>query len=147
MNRRNIATFAFVSTYINISISQKNNQSYDHRRRQQQQNQHQYHHHHHHHLTSYCDNSNRYLNRNFVADAADIVSPAVVNILCAIDSPISPGAASSGSGFIISKDGFIVTNAHVVEGASSKERASSKVLITMWNSKKRYGIVHSMDRQ
>ena len=82
------------------------------------------------------------MNRNFVADAADIVSPAVVNILCAVDSPISPGAASSGSGFIISKDGFIVTNAHVVERASL-----SKVLITMWNSKKRYGIVHSMDRQ
>lgn len=78
--------------------------------------------------------------RNFVADAADIVAPAVVNIVTLVDSYIASGA-SSGSGFIISKDGFIVTNAHVVENS-----ADGKVLITMWDGHKRHGIVHSFDK-
>lgn len=47
---------------------------------------------------------------------------------------------SSGSGFIISDDGLVVTNAHVV--ASSTD---GKVLVTTMNGKKRTGVVHSLD--
>ena len=43
--------------------------------------------------------------RNFVADAADVVSPAVVNIMTQIEGFMVVGA-SAGSGFIISKDGI-----------------------------------------
>ena len=42
--------------------------------------------------------------RNFVADAADIASPAVVNIMTQFEGFLVVGA-SAGSGFIISKDG------------------------------------------
>jgi hypothetical protein len=72
-------------------------------------------------------NVSSYISRNFVADAADRVSPAVVNIMTSIETFYASGA-SSGSGFIISKDGFIVTNAHVVAASTD-----GKVLITMWN--------------
>ena len=80
------------------------------------------------------------LRRNFVAEAADIVSPSVVNIICEVNTGWIQGA-SSGSGFIYSKDGYIVTNAHVIAPSTD-----GKVLVTMWNGRKRRGIVHSMDK-
>ena len=59
----------------------------------------------------------------FFADVAEQSLPAVVSILTgAVDLRqfLDPGAQAdhSGSGVIISEDGLIVTNSHVVEGAS-----------------------------
>jgi Do/DeqQ family serine protease len=63
--------------------------------------------------------------------AAKTVTPAVVHIrtvlglgsfsLNALDSYMNPHAQSSGSGVLITDDGYIVTNHHVIEEASSIE--------------------------
>ena len=82
-------------------------------------------------LYSHCAaNDSEYITRNFVADAVEIASPAVVNIITSVEMYMM-SAASAGSGFIISKDGFIVTNAHVVNKSTD-----GKVWITMWNGTK-----------
>ena len=44
-----------------------------------------------------------------------------------------------GSGFIYSKSGYIITNAHVVDGAIGT------ILITMWDSTKKLAVVDSLD--
>ena len=75
--------------------------------------------------------------RNFVADAAAVASPAVVNLVCTGKGE----GGISGSGFIYSKEGYVVTNAHVVESSPS-----GNIVVTMWNGKKRKGTVHSMDK-
>lgn len=63
--------------------------------------------------------------------AAKLVTPAVVHIrtvlgmgsfsLNALDNYMNPHAQSSGSGVIVTDDGYIVTNHHVIEEASSIE--------------------------
>jgi serine protease Do len=63
--------------------------------------------------------------------AAKSVTPAVVHIrtvlglgnfsMNALDSYLNPHAQSSGSGVIVTDDGYIVTNHHVIEDASSIE--------------------------
>lgn len=67
---------------------------------------------------------------NFEA-AAKRVTPTVVHIriiygggkfsMNALDNYFNPRAHSSGSGVIISDDGYVVTNHHVIEGANSIE--------------------------
>lgn len=64
---------------------------------------------------------------NTVVRVAREVSEAVVQIKVKKDKPTNnrrrPGAAGGGSGFLISSDGFIVTNSHVVSEAKSIEIA------------------------
>ncbi|XP_029112935.1 serine protease HTRA1 [Scleropages formosus] len=58
---------------------------------------------------------------NFIADVVDKIAPAVVHLELFLRMPFSKQEipVSSGSGFIVSDDGWIVTNAHVL---SNKQR-------------------------
>eukprot|EP01041_Mallomonas_annulata_P003837 gene3835-7640_t len=80
------------------------------------------------------------LSRNFIADAAESVAPSVVNILCPVHGMMISGV-SSGSGFIISKEGYLVTNAHVVS-----QSVDGNVVVTLWDTRKFEGKVHSIDK-
>ena len=60
---------------------------------------------------------NKDANALSIPDIYSKASPSVVSILCTSGSGFS-AKSSSGSGVIITKDGYIVTNNHVIEGAS-----------------------------
>jgi len=92
-------------------------------------------------LTNYrIDTASRVPNGLNFESAARLVTPAVVHIrtvfgsgrfgLNALDSYLNPHAQSTGSGVIISDDGYIVTNHHVIEDATSIE--------VMMNNNQRY---------
>lgn len=59
-----------------------------------------------------------------VTEAVNQVGPAVVTVVAELPTQLSPfgrisGGTSTGSGVIISADGYIVTNHHVIEGATT----------------------------
>lgn len=53
-----------------------------------------------------------------VVTAVEKVGPAVVNLEVSQNAEGREGVGGGGSGFVIAKDGFILTNSHVVHGAS-----------------------------
>ena len=53
-----------------------------------------------------------------VPDIYNTVSPAVVSVLCTAQGGYGNAATSSGSGVILTADGYIATNNHVIDGAS-----------------------------
>lgn len=90
-----------------------------------------------------CINERKNDSRNFIADAVDIASPSVVNITADMTVAKIFLGQSSGSGFVLNKEGFIVTNAHVVQ----KVPAGGNVYVTLWGERKRrLATVHSMDK-
>lgn len=59
-----------------------------------------------------------------ITQVVDKVSPAVVTVVAKMPDQIGffgviPGGTSSGSGFIIASEGYVITNNHVIEGAES----------------------------
>ncbi|HMK07687.1 MAG TPA: trypsin-like peptidase domain-containing protein [Anaerolineales bacterium] len=63
-------------------------------------------------------------NGGSVADAVDRAGPAVVTVInhLSASNPLGGGSGTaSGSGVIISQDGYVVTNNHVVDGTASLE--------------------------
>ncbi|KUF64925.1 hypothetical protein AM587_10017734 [Phytophthora nicotianae] len=80
------------------------------------------------------------LSRNFIADAVEKAFPAVVNI--AVDSGYF---ASNGSGFIITKEGLIVTNAHVVARCNRYSKIQVCVQVTFADGSNYPAVIHSAD--
>lgn len=80
---------------------------------------------------------------NFIADAVETVSPAVVYIEVT-DSRIAgffghpAGPSSSGSGFFVSEEGMVLTNAHVVANAMD-------VTVKMTDGRQFKGVVVDID--
>ncbi|XP_015276939.1 PREDICTED: serine protease HTRA3 [Gekko japonicus] len=65
---------------------------------------------------------------NFIADVVEKIAPAVVHIELFLRHPLFGRNVplSSGSGFIMSDTGLIVTNAHVVSSSSSSSTATGR---------------------
>jgi len=82
------------------------------------------------------------LGRYFVADAVEAAAPAVANITVNIRFHAGRWtptyATQSGSGFVISEDGLVVTNAHVI---ASSMGGDEPVMITLTDGRKFSGKV------
>jgi HtrA serine peptidase 2 len=89
----------------------------------------------------------QFLSPNFLADAAEKASPAVVNITSAVGGRLGAylGVASSGSGFIISPDGTVLTNAHVVADAAAGAGAGAALTLSLQDGRTFAGRVEALD--
>eukprot|EP00615_Pteridomonas_danica_P008512 CAMPEP_0114344298 /NCGR_PEP_ID=MMETSP0101-20121206/11309_1 /TAXON_ID=38822 ORGANISM="Pteridomonas danica, Strain PT" /NCGR_SAMPLE_ID=MMETSP0101 /ASSEMBLY_ACC=CAM_ASM_000211 /LENGTH=383 /DNA_ID=CAMNT_0001479565 /DNA_START=120 /DNA_END=1271 /DNA_ORIENTATION=+ len=84
---------------------------------------------------------------NFIADAAAVASPAVVNVVVNIGNGLGLIGQASGSGFLIDSSGLVATNAHVVtQGLSHGVNRGNTLTITLHDGRKFQGKVHSLDR-
>lgn len=95
-----------------------------------------------------------FLTRYSVASALDKVLPCVVNIRRVVSRPAyrlllsGNGSAvemSCGSGFFISPDGLLVTNAHVVTSADGEDDSYSTLHVTLSNGESYLGKVVAFD--
>ena len=87
-------------------------------------------------------------NPNVFVDAIDKALPGLVNIqIYAKTSPFanSTQMLGTGSGFIISEDGFIITNNHVVEGAARFSSNARAFIVQLSDGRKYEASVHSTD--
>ncbi len=86
------------------------------------------------------------LGRYFVANAVEAAAPAVANIT--VNVRFHAGrwtptyATQSGSGFVISEEGLVVTNAHVIASARGGD---DPIMITLTDGRKFPAKVHSVD--
>ena len=79
---------------------------------------------------------------NFIADAVDIAAPSVVRIE-AVSKQWNGQFSSVGSGFIVTEDGIVLSNAHVVKNASSKISSTVKVQLSTGETFK--GVIIDVD--
>ena len=78
---------------------------------------------------------------NFVADAVQVAEPSLVHITNTHQT-IFGEIGTGGSGFVISKDGFVATNAHVVLlGGMSR----GKLKVTLYDGTEYFGEVWAVD--
>jgi HtrA serine peptidase 2 len=87
--------------------------------------------------------SSIWLHSDFIADAVSKAIPALVNISVEVNSGWGGTGVSTGSGFIITKDGYVVTNNHVVAAGFS---GGGTIVVTLSNGKKYNARVHSTDK-
>uniref|UniRef100_A0A7S0BTD6 PDZ domain-containing protein n=1 Tax=Rhodosorus marinus TaxID=101924 RepID=A0A7S0BTD6_9RHOD len=90
-------------------------------------------------------NEDKPISRYTLADAAGKVSPAVVNITVVTEEARLWGSGflsqSSGTGFIIDEQGYLLTNAHVVQNA----RSGQNIQITLQDGRNFTGSVTNFD--
>jgi S1-C subfamily serine protease len=58
---------------------------------------------------------------NFIADVVDQVAPAIVQIQIRQTSLFGQHTVGSGSGFVVSSDGHVLTNAHVIQRVNHEQ--------------------------
>jgi len=82
---------------------------------------------------------------NFLADAAELASPVVVNILVDVRGPWGVTGLATGSGFIVDgAHGLVATNAHVVAPAAE---SNGRMVVTLTDGRKFGAKVKAIDRQ
>ena len=89
--------------------------------------------------------SQRFLSPDFISDAVSRAAPALVNLTIEVSGWGGAVGQSTGSGFIISEDGYVVTNNHVVAAGGSSH--GNSVIVTLSNGRKYRGRVHSTDKK